>query len=448
MLDKLEKILSHHNVFLSGGAGVGKSYLTNELKKVYKNKGKKIIALGSSALSAFNVGGFTLHSFFCLGHCEDFYALSIYDRKQKEKLVKLNKILKTLDLLIIDEISMISAKVFDMLALRIKNSQFSGKFLIVGDFFQLPPVVKDKQKTLFANSYYAFSSLFWQELEFVNLELSTAKRTANLLFYENLSLLRKGVLNEELLTYFEQFLISHKELEHIDNEFTLLCGTNKQANFINQKKLNKISSPVFSFKALIVKQDESLEDEQLKAFLKGLNVLEGLSLKIGARVIFTLNNWEQNYCNGEQGVVEEILNQEDKTYIKITKNNGMQILLEPYTFLMEEISQNTNELYVNIRASVKQFPIKLAYAITIHKSQGMGIEKLVCDVDHIFENGQLYVALSRATEPKYLKIVYSKKMNFKEYFASILKFDENVSEFYASREFLDLEFQGQNDENI
>lgn len=108
---------------------------------------------------------------------------------------------------------------------------------------------------------------------------------------------------------------------------------------------------------------------------------------------------------------------------------------------MEEIEQNNGELIVNTLASVSQFPIKLAYAITIHKSQGMSIEKLVCDIDHIFENGQLYVALSRAINPNTLKIYYTKGMKFENYFENILKFDFRVIEFYKTHLFFDLELE-------
>ncbi|EAK2138159.1 helicase, partial [Campylobacter jejuni] len=149
--------------------------------------------------------------------------------------------------------------------------------------------------------------------------------------------------------------------------------------------------------------------------------------------------WDKNYYNGEQGIIEDILYEEEKIYISIIKNNGMKILLEPYTFFMEELEQSGKDFVVNILASVTQFPIKLAYAITIHKSQGMSIEKLVCDIDHIFENGQLYVALSRATNPNTLKIYSTKKINFGFYFANILKIDSNVIEFYKKHNFLDLE---------
>lgn len=162
MLDKLEKFLVYDNVFLSGGAGVGKSFLTNELIRSYKRQGKIVVALGSSALSAFNIAGVTLHSFFCLGYCQDMTTLSVFDRnqKQRERVVKLKESLKKIDLIIIDEISMVSADIFEMIGFRLKNSQFDGKILVVGDFFQLPPVIKEKKENLFINSTYAFSSFF------------------------------------------------------------------------------------------------------------------------------------------------------------------------------------------------------------------------------------------------------------------------------------------------
>ncbi|MCH5336783.1 MAG: AAA family ATPase [Campylobacter sp.] len=438
MLDKLEKILKEYNVFLSGGAGVGKSFLVKELKNSYEKQNKKVITLGSSALSALNVGGVTLHSFFCFGHCANLKELSLYDRNQKQKLAKLGKILKKLDLIIIDEISMVSAELFDMIEFRIRTFDFKGKFLVVGDFFQLPPVVKEKQNSLFVTSYYAFSSLFWQSLAFKNLSLSVSKRTQNSQFYEKLSLLREGILNDELLEYFKNFIFKPKNLEEID-DFTLLCGINKKADFINEQRLHRINNPLFLFKAEFKKDDEGLSKAQFDSWVKGLNITRELKLKVGARVIFTLNNVDKGYFNGEQGVIDEIIEQEDKKCIKIIKNNGSKIMLEPYTYLLEEFEQVGEEIFVNVRASVSQFPIKLAYAITIHKSQGMSIEKLVCDIDHIFENGQLYVALSRATNPTNLKILYSKDLNFKTYFVNVLKIDESVKNFYKENEFLDLE---------
>ncbi|EFC32659.1 AAA family ATPase [Campylobacter jejuni] len=445
MLDKLEKNLAYSNVFLSGGAGVGKSFLTNELIKSYRKQKKLVVALGSSALSAFNIGGVTLHSFFCLGYCDDMIKLSVFDRnqKQKEKLAKLKELLKTIELIIIDEISMVSANVFEMIGFRLRNSQFNGKILVVGDFFQLPPVIKEKKETLFSHSYYAFSSFFWQDLNFKHIKLSQPKRTQNIEFYNNLSLIRQGFLDEKILSFFKSLQIDCKDLKNLEDDYTLLCGINKKVNNINQERLNKLKTPLVCFKAQVKKENNGLKDEELDSWVKSLNILEELNIKIGSRIIFCVNNWDKNYYNGEQGVVEDIFYEEEKAYISIIKNNGVKILLEPYTFFMKELDQVGKDFVINILASVTQFPIKLAYAITIHKSQGMSIEKLVCDIDHIFENGQLYVALSRATNPNTLKIYSVKKINFGFYFANILKIDPSVIDFYKRHDFLDLEMQEQ-----
>lgn len=435
LVQQLEKILENDNVFLSGGAGVGKSYLTNELKLVYKKTDKNVISLGSTAISAFNVGGVTLHSFFALGLCANLDELMRFDKKQKERLTKLRKVLKKLDLLIIDEISMVSAEIFDLVAFRFKNSEFKGKVLVVGDFFQLPPVLKQEQKSknLFFKGYYAFSSLSWADFAFKNVLLNVAKRTSNKEFYTHLSTMRKGVVSAELVEYFNQFLITSKQLEAISDEFTLLCGINKKVDLINEQKLARIDGDFIVFKAVCDKIDEDLDDKVLEKWIKSLNVLDELKLKVGAKVIFCVNNYEAGYYNGEQGEVVAVFEEEGKPYIHIQKNNGVQVKLSPYTFLLEDLSEEDTLL-----ATFSQFPIKLAYAITIHKSQGMSIDKLVCDIDHIFENGQLYVALSRTIEPKNLRIFYSRASDFKTYFTNALKFDPSVVEFYAKMDFVNL----------
>lgn len=435
LVNQLEKILENDNVFLSGGAGVGKSYLTNELKLAYKKAGKSVVPLGSTAISAFNVGGVTLHSFFALGLCANLEELTRFDRKQREKLTKLRKVLKSLDLLIIDEISMVSAEIFDLVAFRLKNSEFKGKILVVGDFFQLPPVLKQEQKaknSLF-KGYYAFSSLSWADFGFKNVLLNIAKRTSNAEFYTHLSMMRKGAVDAKMVEYFRQFLITPKQLATLGDEFTLLCGVNKKVDLINEQKLAKIDGEFITFKAVCDKINEDLDDNALAKWVKSLNVLDELRLKVGAKVIFCVNNYDAGYYNGEQGEVVAVLEEDGKTYIQVEKTNGEQVKLAPYTFLLEDFGEEDE-----ILASFSQFPIKLAYAITIHKSQGMSIERLVCDIDNIFENGQLYVALSRAMEPKNLRIFYSRSGDFGAYFTNALKFDASVVEFYAKMDFVNL----------
>lgn len=429
-LEKLKKIISKDNVFLSGGAGVGKSYLLKRLFDEYRALDKKVITLGSTALAAFNVGGVTAHSFFALGLCKNLEELSRFDKKQKEKLVKLKKLLQGLDLIIIDEISMIAAELFELIAYRLRVNAFKGKILVVGDFFQLPPVVKKEDNSLFANSNFAFDALAWRDFSFKNLRLNVGKRTKNVEFYNHLSLLRQGQINEKSLAYFGNFLCSEAV---INDDYTILCGINKRVDFINEQRLNLLKTPLQSFKAHIKKNDENLSDKSVRAWIKSLGINEELRLKKGAKIIFCMNNYEAGYYNGEQGVINDFSEDEDKKLIEILKSNGELVYLEAYQFTLEDLIEERT------LASFTQFPIKLAYAMTIHKSQGMSIEKLVCDINHIFENGQLYVALSRAIEPRNLKILYNKREDFKSYFARALKSDERVREFYERTNFIDLE---------
>ncbi|XMD75653.1 PIF1-like helicase [Campylobacter lari] len=444
ILSRLENFLIDNNVFLTGGAGVGKSFLTMELIRSYRVQGKIVIVLGSTALSAFNIGGVTLHSFFAFKRCQNYDELYYEDRKQKDKLEKLKRILKQCDLLVIDEISMVSSLLMEMIYYRLTRSGFNGKILLAGDFFQLPPVIKYKenqnQNTLFQNTLYAFSSQAWNDLKFINLKLSITKRTLDKQFYEYLFFLRIGEVNKEMLNFFKKMLISSKNLLEYMDEYTLLCATNKKTNYINTEKLNLLQGKESVFKAKTEKLDYTLDDKTYEQWINGLNSLGELKLKIGAKIIFCVNNKEENYYNGEQGVVLDFIKDKEQECILIEKNNGERLKLKPYEYTLEEYELDKDEkLEVKTKAKFVQFPIKLAYAITIHKSQGMSIDKLICDIDGIFEKGQLYVCLSRAINPSNLKIVYNYKMPFEDYFLKILKFDKEVKQFYLQEKFVNLE---------
>ncbi|RKO65233.1 helicase [Campylobacter sp. P255] len=444
ILERIRYFLEDGHVFLSGGAGVGKSFLTIELIKSYRKQGKIAIVLGSTALSAFNIGGVTLHSFFGFGRCANYEELYYEDRKQKDKLEKIRRILKQCDLLVIDEISMISASLMEMIYYRLSRSEFGGKILLVGDFFQLPPVVNFKNSqvhnSLFNHSLYAFSSQAWVDLKFTNLKLTITKRTMDKLFYEYLFFIRMGEVNQQILDFFKKMLILPKDLLIYMDEYTLLCATNKKTNDINTKKLNLLQGEERIFKAFSEKIDQNLDDKSYQQWINGLNSLEELKLKIGAKIIFCINNKEENYYNGEQGVIIDFIKDEEQEFILIEKNNKERLKLKVYEYILEEYELDKNDrLEAKIKAKFIQYPIKLAYAITIHKSQGMSIDKLICDIDGIFEKGQLYVCLSRAVNPCHLKIVYNYKMPFENYFLSVLKTDKEVKQFYSKEKFIDLE---------
>lgn len=441
ILDRLIEKLKYNNVFLTGGAGVGKSFLTMELIKEYRQQGKIVIVLGSSAISAFNIGGVTLHSFFAFKRCKNYDELYYEDRKQKDKIEKLKRVLKQCDLLVIDEISMVSASLMEMIYYRLIRSEFNGKILLVGDFFQLPPVVNFNTQinNLFQASLYAFSSQAWKDFNFTNVMLTLAKRTSDRQFYEYLFYLRMGILKQETLDFFKKMLIKKENLLEYTNTYTLLCSTNKKANQINERKLNLLDGKEYVFNSKSEKLDGLLDDKIYHQWINSLNSLEVLKLKIGAKIIFCVNNKEENYYNGEQGVVIDFIYEDEKEYILIEKNNGEQLKIRPYEYTFEEYEINDDKIEVKIRAKFIQFPIKLAYAITIHKSQGMSIDYLICDIDGIFEKGQLYVCLSRAVNPCNLKIVYNCKIPFEDYFLKILKIDKEVRQFYMEEKFINLE---------
>ncbi|MBF7048674.1 AAA family ATPase, partial [Campylobacter volucris] len=212
--------LKYNNIFLSGGAGVGKSFLISRLIKEYRKNGKIVIALGSTGISAFNIGGVTLHSFFRFGRCASHDELYYEDRKQKDKIEKLKRILKQCDLLIIDEISMVSALIMDMIYYRLTRLDFNGKLVVVGDFFQLPPVVrKEQQNSLFQDSYYAFASNAWNEFNFINVKLTLSKRTSDNKFYEYLFYIRLGQINDEIIKYLKSKLIDKNELLSYEDNY-------------------------------------------------------------------------------------------------------------------------------------------------------------------------------------------------------------------------------------
>ena len=179
---KLIDILQKNNVLLTGGAGVGKSYLVSEVVSALRKIGKQIVVLGSTGVSAVNVGGQTLHSFFAFGICNHLDELIRHDRYAKARLVEIKKVLTRCDLLVIDEISMVSADVLDMIYYRLRNNGFEGSVLFVGDFFQLPPVSKGKENSLWGGFHgKVLNLLLWslpsQNVRMMNSFLITLEKS-------------------------------------------------------------------------------------------------------------------------------------------------------------------------------------------------------------------------------------------------------------------------------
>ncbi|MCZ6111911.1 ATP-dependent DNA helicase [Campylobacter ureolyticus] len=444
MIDELINFLKTENIFLTGGAGVGKSYAVSKIIKHYKNENLGVVSLGSTGISAVNIGGLTLHSFFGFGICKNKNELSEYDKgsKAKERIKNLKNILDKTELIIIDEISMVSADLFEMIYLRLINLTYKGRVMVVGDFYQLPPIIKDQNLDLFQRSIYAFGSYSWEMMRFKNIELIKPKRTKNLEFFKVLSKIRVGKIGIEDARY----LYGFTEVKFIpSSDETVLFGRNKEANELNVFMLEKINSPLLKHIGKTIINDNLVHKDRIDKWLNNLNVATTFEFKIGAKVIFTINKYknildDSEFYNGEQGVIKDVfLNDGEISEILVEKNNGELVEVKPNNYDFGEYINENDELKYNIIASFFQFPLRLAYAITIHKSQGMSIERLTCDLTHIFAEGQLYVALSRAIEPNNLKIVYKKSENFNSYLNRVIKSHKDVDEFYKKTDFLKYE---------
>jgi len=436
LLKKLLEILENNNLFLTGGAGVGKSYMASAIIDHFKGLGKQVAVLGSTGISAVGIGGVTLHSFFCLGICKDYNELRDLDRfkSQKERVARLNKILKNTDLIVIDEISMISPQVFELVYFRLINGAFNGRILVIGDFFQLPPV--NVEKNLFLGSKYAFSALAWSEMNFKIVELVGSKRTKSLEFDEKLSLLRVGELNANLSEYLCRFLSPAP-----NDDDSVICGTNAQANRINSERLAKIPEPLVVSKGQIECENPQIYEQKLISWQKNFQNFSTLELKRGAKVLFTINRKFDDFSiyNGESGEICDFIHSKGVCEeIVVRKSSGEIVQIGKNSYDLIEYESANGEIKENLIASFYQFPLRLSYGLTIHKSQGMSISRLSCDVNRIFADGQFYVALSRATDPLNLRILYSKPAKFREYLQKAVKTDAAVKNFYQNSDILRL----------
>lgn len=431
-LDKCLELLKKQNIFLTGGAGVGKSFLTKQITTSYIQDRKNIVVLGSTGISAVNVNGQTIHSFFIFNISSNFEELEVSDRYNKARIKELNKIISKLDLLVIDEISMVSTNMMDMIVYRLRNGGFKGRILVVGDFFQLPPIVKRvNSHTMFQESLYAFESSGWDYLNFLNINLTQIKRTSDKDFMQILSKVRVGEVDESVISY----LTNLKEQNIEVDEPTILYGRNAEATSLNTKKLKALPQKEFVIESQKSKKDGKLTDKRVEGWIKSLPIEEDLLLKEGAKVIFTTNKWG-SYHNGQRAIVEHI---EDDHVVVSCLRTGKLMKVDRFEFeLNKTVVDKDNEVKNQTQYSLKQFPLRLCYAITIHKSQGMSIDELICNVENIFATSQFYVALSRATDPKNLKIEFNKS-NFDSYIKRVVQVSSSVKEFYKNEKFEEIE---------
>lgn len=401
----IDAVRAKHNVCVTGAAGTGKSFLLKMIKDHFSH----VHMTASTGVAAVNIGGITIHSWAGIGKA-NFPAEEIIKFINSGPGTKIRRQIKKAKLLAIDEISMISSKVFDLLnqvfqGVRENEKVFGGiQVIAIGDFFQLPPVSQDN------NADFCFSSSAWQEANFKKFELTEVFRQSDIRFIQLLNNIRHAALNEEDIA-----LLEHRQSKNIDASLspTILVTHNYQADKINQQKLDNLIGEEVSFRMLQDGKEKGVE------FLKK-NCLaqEFLTLKLGAQVMMLKNVLQkQGIINGSIGVVTGF----NKNKFPIVKfHNGETCLISPEEWNTEIYNETTGE--IEKIASITQIPLALAWAITIHKSQGMTLDTVLCDLSQVFTEGQAYVALSRV---KSLEGLYIK--GFK---SSSLKVNKQVLDFY------------------
>jgi len=370
----LEILKTGANVFLTGEPGSGKTHTINRYIDYLKERDVEPAVTASTGIAATHIGGYTIHSYSGIGIKKELTSYDLEELGQKEQLVKR---VRGTQVLIIEEVSMLDARVLDMVdsafqTLRGSGEPFGGvQVVFVGDFFQLPPISKGE------TAMFAFHSRAWENVKPVTCYLSEQYRQEDTMFLDILSSVRHQNVTYQHRTTLMKRKAAHHETKHITA--TKLSSHNADVDRINNEELAKLSEKKHAFemnsrgsKALV---------EQLK---RGCLSPEMLELKVGAVVMFTKNNFECGYVNGTIGVVDEF---DSAGWPVVATRQGKKIAVEPVDWNIEESGK--------VKATITQVPLRLAWAITVHKSQGMSLDAAVIDLTRAFEYGQGYVALSR-----------------------------------------------------
>ena len=382
------------NLFITGKAGTGKTTFLHQIKN---ESLKRMVIVAPTGVAAINAKGVTIHSFFQMpfGPILPNQISNTSNQQRKFSKTKID-IIKSLDLVIIDEISMVRADLLDgidqvLRRYKNRNKVFGGaQILMIGDLQQLAPVVKPNEWSLLQQHYntvYFFSSKAYQEANVVSIELKHIYRQKNENFIRILNEIRNDNLSEESATILNQRFDPSFSPSKEEGYITLTTH-NKRAHLINDSKLNTIKNKNYIFEAEISgKFNENAYPND-----------EKLALKIGAQVMFIKNDSspEKRYFNGKIGIITDI--SEDTVTVQCANEiEEISTEKELWNSINYSINEETKELKEDIVGSFKQIPLRLAWAITIHKSQGLTFEKAIIDAEASFAHGQTYVALSRCT---------------------------------------------------
>lgn len=373
--EALEILKTGCNVFLTGEPGSGKTHTINRYVAYLRSHGIEPAITASTGIAATHIHGMTLHSWSGIGVARD---LSDDDIADMAKSRYISSRVKKTKVLILDEVSMIDGETLsnvERICRRVKKSAqpFGGmQVVFVGDFFQLPPVSKGGGK-----SSFSFSSAAWRVMSPTVCYLTEQHRQEDPVFLEILSAMRKDEFGEQ---HFDRMRSCLMAIEEVPTDVTRLFSHNADVDTINAQELTKLSGKTRSF----LMADRGPE-RLVEALKRGCLSPERLELKEGSAVMFTKNNPNAGFVNGTLGTV---IGFDDESRCPVVMTRDEQVLtVKPMEWAIEEQGE--------VLARIMQIPLRLAWAITIHKSQGMSMDAAVMDLSRTFEFGQGYVALSR-----------------------------------------------------
>ncbi len=388
---------STEHIFLTGNAGTGKTTLVNNFRSTTE---KNIAVVAPTGVAAVNIKGETIHSFF------GFPPNITLDRARlSASRTKKAKIYQSLDILVIDEISMVRADLLDCIdvflqQVRKRKSPFGGvKLIMVGDLYQLPPVVTSLERVALHNIYdspFFFSSHVFEKItnglfkQLIVAELTEIYRQKDPKFIAILNKIRHNLIEETDLEILNKYSLDSESLD----DYVLLTTINDTADRVNEARLSQIDGPLHVFHALVT---GDFSEKQAPAG-------QTISLKTGAKVMLLNNDSSNRWINGTTGTLFRV--SKDEVFVKL--ENGEVEKIEPITWNAYKtiFNEEKNKIESFEVGSFKQIPLRLAWAITIHKSQGKTFEKVAVDFGQgTFAHGQAYVALSRATSLEGLRLV-------------------------------------------
>jgi ATP-dependent DNA helicase PIF1 len=398
----VEQVLGGRNVFITGSAGTGKSFIIQHLCKEFDRLGKVYRIVAPTGVAALNVGGLTIHRF--LGITPFVTSIADYNKfcKKRSKVPW-----ATLDVIIIDEVSMIHPVLFDLfdgIARLHKRSSlpFGGiQVILLGDYFQLCPIRQKDDKA--GDPEYIFETPLWEAMRLEHHVLHQVMRQSEMEFIQALNDLRTGNFTNRVAKIVEKCT---RNVREPGKHYVRLFPRNIDKNFANETEMAKLKGEERVFPST------DIGDAR---YLEGLRAEKELVLKVGCPVMLLWNMPEEGLCNGSLGILEEY----DIVGLPVVRfNNGVKISVKKQVWEIKE----KNRYGVHILAARTQIPLTVAFSLTVHKSQGLTIDHLEADCKGIFTSGQLYVMLSRASSSEGLIII-----NFD---ADGIMVDEKVIEFY------------------